>query len=94
MHVVTVDFVVGEDDQDRFLTRVLRQAKDSLTEPGCRVFDVCVDRDRPGHVFLYEVYGTAADFDAHLQSAHFKAFDAEVRDWVVDKSIRQFERRS
>ena len=94
MHVVTVEFVISEADHARFLTRVLQQARDSLMEPGCRMFDVCVEPDRRGHVFLYEVYDTAADFDAHLQSAHFKAFDAEVQDGVLDKIVRQFERQS
>ena len=92
MYVVTVEFVIAAGNHDRFQARVLRQARDSLTEPGCRVFDVCVDRNRPGHVFLYEVYDTADDFDAHLKSAHFKAFDAESRDWVVEKHVRTMER--
>ena len=44
------------------------------TEPGCRQFDVCVEADT-GRTFLYELYDDRAAFEAHLASAHFKAFD-------------------
>jgi quinol monooxygenase YgiN len=91
MHVITVRFVVKEAKADQFRARVLQQARDSLSkEAGCRVFDVCTDPSAPGQFFLYEVYDTAGDFDAHLQSDHFKAFDAEVADWVESKHVETF----
>ena len=61
-------------------------------EPGCRQFDVAVDPARPACFYLYELYDDRAAFDAHLASAHFKAFDAQVRDWVADKVVQVFER--
>jgi len=88
MFVVTVTFEVKPGSEADFLARVLRQARDSLErEAECECFDVCTDAARPGAVFLYEIYRDAAAFQAHLESAHFKDFDLEVRDWLADKQV-------
>jgi autoinducer 2-degrading protein len=88
MYVVTVHFEIRRGHEDAFLARVRRQAYDSLErEAHCYRFDVCRDPDRPGAVFLYEIYGDRQAFDEHLESAHFKDFDREVAAWVADKQI-------
>jgi len=88
MYCVAVTFCLHEENFAAFHARVVRQAQDSLEkEPGCSVFDVWTDSERPNEVFLYEIYDDRAAFDAHLASEHFKAFDAEVADWVVDKKV-------
>ncbi len=93
MYVVVVEFELQARHAAAFRARVARQAADSLDlEPGCHVFDVCVDPARDDFVLLYEVYSDRAAFDAHLQSAHFADFDAEVADWVENKVVRAFER--
>ncbi|MEO0624172.1 MAG: putative quinol monooxygenase [Pseudomonadota bacterium] len=92
MHVVTVTFEVRDEEAERFLARVRLQASESLSnEDDCHQFDVCTDPLDPCRIFLYELYTDAAAFDAHLASAHFKAFDAEVSPWVVKKSIATWE---
>lgn len=45
---------------------------------------------RPGEVVLYELYDDAAAFRAHLDSGHFKAFDAAVGDMVIAKQLRTY----
>lgn len=93
MYVITVEFVVAREQADAFGARVLQQAADSLNaEPGCRVFDVCVDPEHNERYFLYEVYDDAAAFERHLASAHFKAFDADVTGWVTSRHIEVFSR--
>lgn len=93
MFVVTVEFIARNEHVEAFVRRVQRQSTDSLTqEPGCHVFDVCIDPERPKHVFLYEVYSDAAAFQAHLASEHFKAFDADVAPWVVEKNVATLRR--
>ncbi len=88
MFVVTVNFEVAADKTEAFRAAVLKQAQDSLQrEAACRRFDVCVDPDRTELCFLYEIYDDAAAFDAHLASAHFRAFDETVRAWVRKKSV-------
>lgn len=92
LFVVTVKFEVAPAYADAFLARVRRQAADSLTrEAGCRRFDVAADPDRPGRVFLYEIYDDRAAFDAHLASAHFRAFDAEVTQVTRAKEVAFWE---
>jgi quinol monooxygenase YgiN len=91
--VVSVRFVVKAGTETLFLARVLRQAKESLDlEAGCLTFDVCVDPSNPGRVFLYEVYADAGAFDLHRNSAHFRAFDADTREWIAEKVVHRWTR--
>jgi quinol monooxygenase YgiN len=93
MYVVTVTFRILPGHEAVFRKAILQNAETSvLSEPGCHQFDVCVSPDDPGRVFLYELYDNRAAFEAHLATAHFKAFDAESKDWVADKQVAFFER--
>ena len=89
MHVICVDFEIKPDRLPEFMPLMQTQARTSLdSEPGCSRFDVCFDPSNSARVFLYEVYDSAAAFDAHLASAHFLAFDRAVADMVDKKSVR------
>jgi quinol monooxygenase YgiN len=93
MYVVTVEFEVHPQHCAAFLPLMRENARASReNEPGCRQFDVCADPARPNFVFLYEVYDDRAAFDAHLVSAHFRHFDAAVRDMVANKVVRTLQR--
>ena len=87
MYLVAVTFRIRPAHADDFLTRVQQQAADSLTESGCQRFDVWQSPTDPATVFLYEIYDDRAAFDVHLDSEHFKAFDAEVSSWIADKAV-------
>jgi quinol monooxygenase YgiN len=92
MYVVTVLFVPRPGRAADLREALLANARASREgERGCRQFDVCVEPGS-GSIFLYELYDDRAAFDAHLASAHFRAFDAQVRDWVASKDVRVFER--
>ncbi len=92
MYVVTVDFDIHPHHFAAFLPLMRENARASLAdEPGCRQFDVCADPARPNAVFLYERYDDRAAFDAHVQSSHFKRFDAAVRDMVAAKVVRTMQ---
>lgn len=94
MYCVAVVCEIEPQDAAAFHARVLRQAQDSLREePGCRVFDVWTSEAAPELVFLYEIYDDATAFDAHLASAHFAAFDADVAPMVRSKTVRRLDRR-
>jgi quinol monooxygenase YgiN len=87
MFVVTVTFETAPDDAAAFLTRVRRQAADSLRdEPGCHRFDVCTDAEGL-RVFLYEIYTDRPAFQEHLETPHYKAFNAEVGPIVRYKTV-------
>ncbi|AJD43407.1 antibiotic biosynthesis monooxygenase protein (plasmid) [Rhizobium gallicum bv. gallicum R602sp] len=93
--VVVVEFVVRTQFADNFHSAMTENAATSLRdEPNCEVFDVCRDPERPERTYLYEVYGSKADFDFHLKTPHFLGFDAMVRDWVAEKRVETFERVS
>lgn len=89
---VSVYFTVKPDHMQAFRTRMLQQAADSLAlEPQCRQFEVGVCEDRPDTIFLYEAYDDADAFDAHLASAHFRAFEADVADMIVSRRIEKWQ---
>jgi (4S)-4-hydroxy-5-phosphonooxypentane-2,3-dione isomerase len=95
MYVVIVDFKIKPERLAEFMPLMVENARASReTEPGCRVFDVCVDSADKTSVFLYEVYDDRAAFDAHLATAHFKRFDAAVAAMVAAKSVRTLARRN
>ena len=86
--IVVVRFEAKADGVDDFLRAVRQQAVDSLAlEEACRRFDVAVNRDDPRQVLLYEIYDSREAFNDHLQSEHFRRFDALVVDWVAAKNV-------
>lgn len=91
---VCVTFTVGLETMPAFTERVSKQARDSLKEPGCQVFDVWSDPGRPGVVFLYEIYDSEAAFADHLKSDHFIAFDAATREMVDEKTVVTWAHRA
>lgn len=93
MFALTVRFTIRAGWEHPFFERVTAQARASLdAEPQCRQFDVCRDPRTPRHVLLYEIYTTEADFEAHLATPHFLAFDEATRDWVEQKLVERWER--
>jgi quinol monooxygenase YgiN len=95
VYIVIVDFRIKAERVADFMPLMLENARASReTEPGCRVFDVCVDPADKTSVFLYEVYDDRAAFDAHLATAHFKRFDAAVAAMVAAKSVRTLIRKN
>lgn len=92
MFCVTVVFTLKAGKLPSFLTRMRIQRDDSLSlEQGCREFHVWTGHGQPDTVFLYELYASADDFEAHLASDHFRSFDKAVRDMVADRTIQRWE---
>ncbi|MBY6154662.1 antibiotic biosynthesis monooxygenase [Vannielia litorea] len=90
MYVVTVIFEPHTGQMEAFLPLMLENARRSLEdEPGCHRFDVCLTEDR-GRVFLYEIYTDEAAFGVHVETAHFKSFDAAVADMVREKTVNMY----
>jgi quinol monooxygenase YgiN len=88
MYCITVTFHVQAQHAVAFRLAVLANAQQSVAdEPGCHVFDVCVD-GAGTRFFLYELYDDEAAFQAHLASPHFIAFNEEVTPWVIEKSVQ------
>ena len=93
MYVVTVEFTIDPRQFDQFLPLMLENARRSREdEPGCRLFDVCVDDTRPAVVYLYELYDDRAAFDTHLASAHFKSFAQVTQTMIHSKVVATWHR--
>lgn len=87
--VVAVELVIG-GDRALFMKLMAENAAASLREePGCRLFDVCVDISDANQIFLYEIYDDEAAFSAHLASAHYKSFDASTSGLILSKDVRR-----
>ena len=89
--VVTVQFEVVAAHLEPFMQEMVTNARASRErEPGCLVFDVCVDPAQPTQVFLYELYTNAAAFEQHKREAHFLSFDRAVAPWLLGKAVRSY----
>ena len=88
---VTVLFEIWPQHWDEFIELVNQNAKTSLKlEKQCHQFDVCTDEARPHMVFLYEIYESPAAFNDHLDSEHFKTFDAAVTKMIKTKDVKTY----
>ncbi len=95
MFVVLVHFQVEQGFKKQFHEALRLQAQNSIEqEEHCHVFDVCQSNDNPLCFVLYELYSDEAAFNAHLESAHFHAFDQRVSPWVTSKSVQLMTRTS
>jgi (4S)-4-hydroxy-5-phosphonooxypentane-2,3-dione isomerase len=86
--IVSVELLISAEHRHEFMSAMLANAQASLRdEPGCTQFDVSVRIDDPNTVLLYERYNAASDFQLHLKTAHFLAFDERVTPWVRSKTV-------
>jgi quinol monooxygenase YgiN len=91
-YVIVAEFEVKPGGLEHFLELAKADADQSVgSEPGCRQFDVTVDRGA-NRVLLYEVYDDQAAFDAHLQMPHLAAFRAGIEPLVVSRNVRRLIR--
>lgn len=93
MIAVCVTLTLKPGQIERFLPLLQAHGTRCLDrEPGCHRFDIGTDNASTDTVFIYELYGSRGDFDAHLETDHFRAFDAEVTDMVAEKRILIWDR--
>ena len=93
MQALVVTFRIKPAHIAAFNSAITDNARASReTEPGCRQFDVCRDQIDPQLFFLYELYDDDAAIEAHMQSGHFQAMNAETADWVETKAVHKYFR--
>ena len=76
--VLAVMLRIKPENADRFMEQVLANAREARKEPGCRQFEVLVDKADRTKVMLFEVYDDDKAFEAHQQTPHFKKYVAEA----------------
>lgn len=84
MHVTLVHVTVKPENIDAFIDATRRNHEASMREPGNRRFDVLQSSDDPARFVLYEAYASAADAQAHKQTAHYLAWREAVADWMAE----------
>ncbi len=66
---------VEPEHLERFMEMALQNASATRsTEPGCRQFDVLIDKEEPTRIAFYEVYDSEAAFEAHQKTDHFQTY--------------------
>ena len=86
INAVDLDIVPAE--MEKFMAAIKENGAAAVTEPGCREFNIQVLASNPNHVFLYEVYDSAAAREAHRATDHFKKYSATVANMVAKREVR------
>ena len=82
--VVHVHVHVKAGAVDAFREATLRNARESLREPGVARFDVVQDREDPTRFVLVEVYRTAEAPAAHKETAHYAVWRDTVAPMMAE----------
>jgi len=91
--VIVAEFEVKPEAVDAFIDAAIADASASVAnEAGCRQFDVCRSNEEPNRILLYEVYDSAAAFDAHLKTPHLAVFRDQIEPLVVSRQARRLTR--
>ena len=86
MLVHTAHLTCRPESVEPFWARLERHARTTLeAEPGCLRFDLHQDRDEPTRFLLVEHYADDAALETHREAAHYKAFRADVANWLVKR---------
>jgi autoinducer 2-degrading protein len=86
--VNAVDLDIVPADMEKFMAAIKENGAAAVTEPGCREFNIQVLASNPNHVFLYEVYDSAAALEAHRATDHFKKYSATVANMIAKREVR------
>lgn len=91
--VIVAEFEVAPDAVEAFVAAAIEDASASVArEPGCRQFDVTRSSEEPNRIVLYEVYDSAAAFDAHLAMPHLAAFRDRIEPLVISRRVQRLTR--
>jgi quinol monooxygenase YgiN len=91
--VLVVGIRIKPEHVESFMAEVMANARAARAEPGCRQFEVLVDKDDPTRLMLYEIYADEAAFEAHQQTPHFKHYLANAVPLLAARE-RAFMRRA
>uniref|UniRef100_C6DZL7 Antibiotic biosynthesis monooxygenase n=1 Tax=Geobacter sp. (strain M21) TaxID=443144 RepID=C6DZL7_GEOSM len=70
-------------------TELLKMLAPTRQEEGCIEYRLHQDHDNPAVFIFYENWDTAKSVDRHMNSPHFKAYVAAVRDLLADKEVHK-----
>ena len=88
MYIVCVTIKVKPEHVQDFIEATRHNHEGSVQEPGCVRFDVLQGAEDPAQFFLYEVYRTPEDFDAHKQTPHFSRWRDTAEPMMAEPRTR------
>jgi quinol monooxygenase YgiN len=80
---LTIDLQVDPEKVDEFLAMMIEAAPDTRARDGCRLFDIYVDQDNPGHVVFYEIWDSKAQQEAYVSWRQESGFNARIGPYMV-----------
>ena len=83
MYIVHVTVDVKPDRVEDFIKATLRNASESIKEPGISRFDVLRDQENPNQFILNEVYRTPEDPARHKLTDHYNQWKDAVSDMMA-----------
>ena len=84
MFIVHVNVHVKKESIEDFRAASLKNAAQSVQEPGIARFDVLQSREDPARFLLVEVYRQEADAAAHKQTDHYKTWRDAVESMMAE----------
>src|SRR2546426_168172 len=76
--VVAINIEAKDGEADTVARVIEDLVAPTMAEPGVKLFLPYRSPTNPAQFFIFELYRTAAGWDAHQQTAHFKAAVAEL----------------
>lgn len=93
-YVVVADFEILPDDVDQFIEYIVIHATNSrILEPGCRLFEVCQDSEKPNLFCLYEVYDDVDAYKSHRVMPSYIEFMSRALPLLVKHEGNFFKSR-
>ena len=84
MFIYFVDIKVRPENLEEFKAATVKNARNTVNEPGNLRFDVLQQADDATRFALYEVYTDEAALEAHRQTVHYAEWKKTVENWMVE----------
>jgi autoinducer 2-degrading protein len=90
LYISAVDLEISPASMPKFLAALQDDGAAMIKEPDAREFDSTVSQKDAGHLFVFEVYNSAAAYDAHQKTAAYGKFIAATMAMIKTYNIRPF----
>ncbi len=88
MYAITITMRALPGHGDELVQLSLATVEPSRAEAGCLFFDLLRSEEHPDEILFYEAYRSRADFDAHLATAHVRAWQVAALPIIDRATIR------
>jgi (4S)-4-hydroxy-5-phosphonooxypentane-2,3-dione isomerase len=90
LHILVVEYDIVPAEIDKYLTAVKELGAASAKEPGFRQLFITRSQKDPNHVLLFELWDNPAAHAAHVQTDHFKNYQATTGNMIAKRDVRTF----